>query len=148
MGCSAAACAAGAPEKPGAAEFTESRRVAVGRAVRAPKQCGSMGCAERVLRAVASAAGALECHPGKCITLECRPGEPGLVELVTRSGFPGASSTRAGACYALLLLLGTFGLHKFYLRLNGGGFLYLMLGVVGWVTSWLLVGYLLLIPLC
>lgn len=49
--------------------------------------------------------------------------------------------------YALLLLLGTFGLHKFYLRLNGGGFLYLMLGVVGWVTSWLLVGYLLLIPL-
>ena len=38
-------------------------------------------------------------------------------------------------------------LHKFYLRRNGLGCFYLMLGVGGWATSWLLVGLLLLVPL-
>lgn len=49
--------------------------------------------------------------------------------------------------YALLLLLGTFGLHKFYLGNHGMGGFYLALGIFGWLTSWLLIGFLLLIPL-
>ncbi len=49
--------------------------------------------------------------------------------------------------YALLVLLGTFGLHRFYLRSNGVGGFYLALGLVGWATCWLTSGRLLLVLL-
>jgi TM2 domain-containing membrane protein YozV len=49
--------------------------------------------------------------------------------------------------YALLVLLGTFGLHKFYLRSNGPGGFYLALGLIGWGTCWLSSGLLLLVLL-
>lgn len=49
--------------------------------------------------------------------------------------------------YLLWFFLGTLGIHKFYLLQKGQGILYLALGVVGWATSWLLIGFLILIPL-
>lgn len=49
--------------------------------------------------------------------------------------------------YLLWLLLGNFGAHKFYLRQNGMGFLYLALGLAGYATVGILIGFLFLIPL-
>ena len=49
--------------------------------------------------------------------------------------------------YLLWFLLGNFGAHKFYLRQNGMGFLYLALGLVGYATAWFVLGFLFLIPL-
>lgn len=49
--------------------------------------------------------------------------------------------------YLLWLLLGTFGAHKFYLRQNGMGFIYLALGLIGYGTAWFLLGFLFLVPL-
>lgn len=49
--------------------------------------------------------------------------------------------------YLLWFLLGVFGVHKFYLRQNGMGFLYLALGVVGGATAGILIGFVLLVPL-
>ena len=49
--------------------------------------------------------------------------------------------------YVLLLFLGTFGMHKFYLRNNGLGGFYLALGLSAGATSRLFYGSPLLIPL-
>lgn len=57
------------------------------------------------------------------------------------------SAKESWLAYVLWFLLGTLGAHKFYLKQNGMGFLYLALGVAGWATSWILIGFLFLIPL-
>lgn len=49
--------------------------------------------------------------------------------------------------YLLWFLLGNLGAHKFYLRQNVMGFVYLALGLVGYATVWFLLGFLFLIPL-
>jgi len=49
--------------------------------------------------------------------------------------------------YALLVVLGTFGGHKFYLRNNGQGGFYLALGLSAWATSRLFYASPLLVPL-
>jgi TM2 domain-containing membrane protein YozV len=46
-----------------------------------------------------------------------------------------------GIAYALLIFLGQFGLHRFYLNRPVSGVIQLLLGVIGWATSWLLIGY-------
>jgi TM2 domain-containing membrane protein YozV len=43
--------------------------------------------------------------------------------------------------YVLWFFLGNLGIHKFYLRQTGMGVLYLCLGLVGWVTSFLVFGF-------
>ncbi|MFD1362731.1 TM2 domain-containing protein [Lentibacillus salinarum] len=50
-------------------------------------------------------------------------------------------------CYILWFFLGQLGIHRFYTGRVGSGITQLLLGLIGWATSWLLVGYLLLIPL-
>lgn len=52
-----------------------------------------------------------------------------------------------GVAYALLIFLGQFGLHRFYLGHVGAGITQLALGVVGWGTSWLLIGFVPLVAL-
>lgn len=43
--------------------------------------------------------------------------------------------------YLLLVFLGGLGVHRFYLGHNGVGAVLLILTLVGWATSWLLVGF-------
>lgn len=43
--------------------------------------------------------------------------------------------------YVLWFFLGSLGIHKFYLGHNKAGITYLVLSVIGWATSWLLVGF-------
>lgn len=43
--------------------------------------------------------------------------------------------------YVLWFFLGSLGIHKFYLGHNTAGITYLVLSVIGWATSWLLVGF-------
>lgn len=45
------------------------------------------------------------------------------------------------AAYVLLIFLGHFGIHRFYVGKVGTAITQLLLGVVGWGTSWLLVGF-------
>ncbi|MBI4518766.1 MAG: NINE protein [Deltaproteobacteria bacterium] len=52
-----------------------------------------------------------------------------------------------GTAYALLILLGQLGLHRFYLNRVGSGIAQLLLGIIGWATSFLLIGFVLLVPL-
>ncbi|MCD5313289.1 NINE protein [Kineosporia babensis] len=52
-----------------------------------------------------------------------------------------------GLAYVLLLLGGSFGVHKLYLRNFDAALTYLILNIFGWGMSGLLVGYLLLMPL-
>lgn len=49
--------------------------------------------------------------------------------------------------YVLWLLVGQFGIHKFYLEQNFSGIVYLVLGGLGWLMSPILIGYFLLVPL-
>lgn len=49
--------------------------------------------------------------------------------------------------YILWFLIGTFGGHKFYLKQNSAGLVYLSLGLLGWALSFIFIGFLLLIPL-
>lgn len=49
--------------------------------------------------------------------------------------------------YLLWFLLGNLGVHKFYLRQNFMGFVYLGLGLIGYATLAFLVGLVFLIPL-
>lgn len=49
--------------------------------------------------------------------------------------------------YLLWFFLGQLGGHKLYLRQPVQGLLYLGLALLGWATAWLLVGWLLLVPL-
>jgi TM2 domain-containing membrane protein YozV len=54
----------------------------------------------------------------------------------------------AGLAYVLWFFLGNFGVHKFYMGKSGIGIVYVVLGVVGWMTVWLLgLGLLFLLPL-
>ena len=52
-----------------------------------------------------------------------------------------------GVAYALLILFGQLGLHRFYLNRVGSGITQLLLGIIGWGTSFLLIGFVLLVPL-
>ena len=54
------------------------------------------------------------------------------------------SEKSMGIAYALLIFLGQLGLHRFYLNRVGSGVAQLLLGIVGWATTWLLFGYALL----
>jgi len=46
--------------------------------------------------------------------------------------------------YVLLIFLGTLGIHRFYVGDSTGGAAQLVLVLIGWATSWLLVGFLFL----
>ncbi|MFD1851133.1 TM2 domain-containing protein [Oceanobacillus bengalensis] len=43
--------------------------------------------------------------------------------------------------YILWLFLGQFGIHRFYTGRVGTGIMQLLLGVIGWATSWIFIGY-------
>ncbi|KMK74107.1 hypothetical protein ACJ65_01690 [Kocuria rhizophila] len=49
--------------------------------------------------------------------------------------------------YVLWFFLGQFGIHKFYLSQPFQGLIYLTLGVAGWATVGIFIGWFLLIPL-
>lgn len=49
--------------------------------------------------------------------------------------------------YLLWFFLGTFGIHKFYLRQPGLGALYAGLNIIGWATFFIFIGWFLLVPL-
>lgn len=49
--------------------------------------------------------------------------------------------------YLLWFFLGTFGIHKFYLRQPGIGVLYAALNIIGWATVVIVIGWFILIPL-
>jgi len=49
--------------------------------------------------------------------------------------------------YIFWFFLGTLGLHNFYLGRKGPAIAQLILGIIGWVTIWLLFGLIILIPL-
>ena len=46
-----------------------------------------------------------------------------------------------GVAYALLIFLGQLGLHRFYLNLPGTGIAQLLLGIIGWATVWVVIGF-------
>ncbi len=46
-----------------------------------------------------------------------------------------------GVAYALWLFLGQLGLHRFYLDRAGSGIAQLLLGLVGWATVWIVIGF-------
>lgn len=52
-----------------------------------------------------------------------------------------------GVAYALLIFLGQFGMHRFYLNRVGSGIAQATLGFLGWATIGVLVGVLFLVPL-
>ena len=56
-------------------------------------------------------------------------------------------SKNAVLAYLMWLFLGTLGLHNFYLGRTGPAIAQLILGLVGWITIWLLIGLIFLIPL-
>lgn len=43
--------------------------------------------------------------------------------------------------YILLIFLGQFGVHRFYLDRAGSGLAQLLLGLVGWATVWIFIGF-------
>jgi TM2 domain-containing membrane protein YozV len=45
------------------------------------------------------------------------------------------------AAYVLLIFLGQFGIHRFYAGKVGTAITQLLLGVVGWGTTWAVVGF-------
>src|SRR5690606_10755064 len=53
----------------------------------------------------------------------------------------------AGLAFVLWLLLGGVGGHRFYLGRTGSAVAQLLLFLIGWLTVWVVVGFLLLIPL-
>ncbi|WP_253905833.1 TM2 domain-containing protein [Arthrobacter sp. H5] len=57
------------------------------------------------------------------------------------------SAKESWLAYLLWFLLGNLGVHKFYLKQNGMGFIYLGLSALGWLTVWFFVGFVFLIPL-
>ena len=46
-----------------------------------------------------------------------------------------------GVAYFLWLILGTFGVHKFYTGQKTSGIVYLVLGILGWATVWFAIGF-------
>ncbi|WP_156291498.1 TM2 domain-containing protein [Oceanobacillus salinisoli] len=44
--------------------------------------------------------------------------------------------------YVLWFFLGQIGIHRFYTGRVGTGIIQLLLGISGWATSWILIGYL------
>lgn len=48
---------------------------------------------------------------------------------------------------ALAFFLGTLGVHNFYLGYNGRGLIQLILGLIGYATAWIIIGFVLLVPL-
>lgn len=53
----------------------------------------------------------------------------------------------AGVTYLLWIFLGGFGGHRFYLGRNGSAAVMLILGILGWLTIWIVVGLIFFIPL-
>lgn len=49
--------------------------------------------------------------------------------------------------YILWLFLGQLGIHRFYTGRIGSGIAQILLGVIGWATTWILIGWGLLIIL-
>lgn len=57
------------------------------------------------------------------------------------------SAKESWLAYVLWFFLGNVGIHKFYLRQNVMGIVYLGLSLLGWATVWFLVGFVFLVPL-
>lgn len=49
-----------------------------------------------------------------------------------------------GVAYLLWFFLGSIGIHRFYLNRKGSGITMLILSVVGWLTTFLIIGFLFL----
>ncbi len=58
----------------------------------------------------------------------------------------GVSDKSRTAATLLAFFLGHLGIHRFYLGLNGTAIVMLVMGIIGWATSWLLFGLILLVP--
>lgn len=73
-----------------------------------------------------------------------RPAQPQAQNINITNTVVLVNSKIAGMAYVLWFFLGQLGIHKFYLNQTGMGVLYLVLGVVGWATTFLFVGFLIL----
>jgi TM2 domain-containing membrane protein YozV len=51
------------------------------------------------------------------------------------------SEKSVGVAYALLIFLGQLGIHRFYLNSVGTGIVQLLLGIVGWATVAIAIGF-------
>lgn len=47
----------------------------------------------------------------------------------------------AGIAYILLIFLGQLGIHRFYLGKTGSAIAQLLLGIIGWATVWIVIGF-------
>lgn len=58
-----------------------------------------------------------------------------------------ANKKSMGVSYLLWFFLGAFGGHRFYLGRTGSAVAMLLMGIFGWLTIWVVIGFFLLIPL-
>jgi TM2 domain-containing membrane protein YozV len=70
-------------------------------------------------------------------------GQPGSYQ----RGAPYAAPKSKVIAAVLAFFLGMFGVHNFYLGYNGRGAIQLVMGLLGYGTVWLLIGFVLLVPL-
>jgi len=54
------------------------------------------------------------------------------------------SPKSTAVAYFLWFFLGQLGIHKFYLNKTGAGIFYLILGISGWATTWIFIGWFIL----
>jgi TM2 domain-containing membrane protein YozV len=57
------------------------------------------------------------------------------------------SEKSIGLAYVLLIFLGTFGIHRFYLNRIGSAIVQLIIGIIGVATAAILIGFFFLAPL-
>lgn len=76
--------------------------------------------------------------PGMGVDFQLEGTEATSVYRLAAAGAPGAKSKVAAGLFALLL--GSFGIHKFYLGYLGPGLVFLLVNTVGWVITAFLFG--------